>query len=174
MEVDATYSELVTQQGGDPAQHQLDVDTWMQVASIGHDRVYGIGTTAHTRALLQPHGAGPSAFTSSVAGPSTSCADQDRLATVETAQACLSADMAAMRDTMTHMVHQHMQMAQYMTQMTQYMAHISSIIPGAPAPPPPPSFGVTTSTSDPSSSSTPTDMLPTQLLSTPPPSPLDH
>ncbi|WOL01169.1 hypothetical protein Cni_G09883 [Canna indica] len=68
----ATYTELVTQRGGDPAQHQLDVDAWMQVTGVDHGRVYSIGTTAHTRTLLQPHGAGSSAFTSSTAGPSIS------------------------------------------------------------------------------------------------------
>ncbi|WOL13629.1 hypothetical protein Cni_G22402 [Canna indica] len=71
----ATYTKLVTQRGGDPAQHQLDADTWMHMTGVDHDRIYGIGTMAHTQALLQPHGMGSPAFTSCIAGPSTSRAD---------------------------------------------------------------------------------------------------
>ncbi|WOL07862.1 hypothetical protein Cni_G16611 [Canna indica] len=107
------YGELVTHQEGDPTQHQLDTDSWMQVTDVDHRRVYGIGTMAHARALLQPHGAGSSAFTSSSAGPSTSCADQDRLATIETAQARHSTDMVTMRDTIKH--------------VTEYLADVQNL-----------------------------------------------
>ncbi|WOK97361.1 hypothetical protein Cni_G06069 [Canna indica] len=155
----ATYTGLVTQRGGDHAQHQLDVDAWMQVTGVDHGRVYCIGTTAHARTLLQPDGAGSSAFTSSTAGPSTSHAGQDRFAALEASHAELQSSHAALEASHAALEASHARLISEVAAMREYMTHIASSMPGAPAPPPPPSFDAT-----------PADALPTQPLSSPHPS----